>query len=357
MCTVEMRKRVFWSAYALDRNISITLGRPCAIRDEDIDIGLYKPLPTINTMWNLLTVGDAPFPQNLKDDDLTRVFIQYDPTQLPSPQPLDMSTFLHIIQLRQLQSRIQTLFYSADLSRINNDGVQYHRTLLRTELDTWITQAPRYSPTPVTFQSTEWFRIAYSHALLLLYRPSPACPLADSGSLQICADSAISLISITMLYTLHVTPEIRASTTKAVVKSNVLSCLALFEVMSDNWPLVVRCYEIVDRLGSASVAQFDAPSSEMAATTIPGPSSPDVSRYQHFGQIDVEFMEWFGTKKPDFPSSFTALEDGIQNNSVANETRTNFSNYVDFLAMDDSYFPQEFDNSIPLMVSAFDPPP
>jgi hypothetical protein len=34
----EMRKRVFWSCYCLDRQVSIILGRPFAISDRDIDV-------------------------------------------------------------------------------------------------------------------------------------------------------------------------------------------------------------------------------------------------------------------------------------------------------------------------------
>ena len=34
---VEMRKRVFWAAYTLDKYLSIILGRPRVFRDEDID--------------------------------------------------------------------------------------------------------------------------------------------------------------------------------------------------------------------------------------------------------------------------------------------------------------------------------
>lgn len=34
---VECRKRVFWSAYTLDRYLSVILGRPRIFRDEDVD--------------------------------------------------------------------------------------------------------------------------------------------------------------------------------------------------------------------------------------------------------------------------------------------------------------------------------
>ena len=47
---VEMRKRVFWAAYTLDKYLSIILGRPRVFRDEDID---------------------QHFPERLSDADLT----------------------------------------------------------------------------------------------------------------------------------------------------------------------------------------------------------------------------------------------------------------------------------------------
>jgi hypothetical protein len=37
LADLEMRKRVFWTAYCLDRQVSIVLGRPFAISDRDID--------------------------------------------------------------------------------------------------------------------------------------------------------------------------------------------------------------------------------------------------------------------------------------------------------------------------------
>jgi hypothetical protein len=38
LLNLEMGKRVFWTCYCLDRQISIILGRPFAISDRDIDV-------------------------------------------------------------------------------------------------------------------------------------------------------------------------------------------------------------------------------------------------------------------------------------------------------------------------------
>jgi hypothetical protein len=44
----EMRKRIFWTCYFLDRQVSIVLGRPFAISDHDIDLPVsrWESLPT-----------------------------------------------------------------------------------------------------------------------------------------------------------------------------------------------------------------------------------------------------------------------------------------------------------------------
>lgn len=231
----EMRKRVFWAAYVLDRSISITLGRPLSIQDRDINVEL--PLP-------------------LSDEDLVLEDMSPGSCQSVSPTPSDLSTFVHIIKLRQLNSRIQNTFYPADTTGIDASLVNAQRDGIRTMLENWIGSTPRYTaPTTATFQSAEWFQIAYNHALLLIYRPSPACPEVTVQTLRTCGDASITLItlyltlysknkfaytwvslhslfmaSVTMLYTLT-RQEIRDTTTKDVTKSNVLSSLNLFEKM------------------------------------------------------------------------------------------------------------------------------
>lgn len=362
--TMEMQRRVFWSVYALDRNISISLGRPCSISDTDFD---------------------TPLPGCYSDEDLEIICLGATPLEGRPRNPRDLSAFLHIVELRQIQSRIQKTFYPVKVADATDpEGLEQERQSLRLTLDDWITRAPRYSkPTPATFQSPDWFQIAYSHGLLLLYRPSPACPIINLESLQICADSAISLISsysslyaknkitytwialqslfmasVTMLYTLWVSPQIRKSTRKVVVQSNVKSCLALFDAMEHHWPLSKKFYSIIDRLGQAAVGLFD-PSNEA-----PSPLSTDPDSAAHFRQIDAEYMEWFGTRNasqlqvPREP--LNATPSGVDDLNAAIETvlsdpdlgATSF-NQADLFPDSGDWFREGFDMTIPLMTNAF----
>lgn len=364
MLTTEMQRRVFWSVYALDRNISISLGRPCSISDTDFD---------------------TPLPGYYSDEDLEIICLGATPLEGRPRNPRDLSAFLHIVELRQIQSRIQKKFYPVKVADATDpEGLEQERQSLRLTLDDWITRAPRYSkPTPATFQSPDWFQIAYSHGLLLLYRPSPACPIINLESLQICADSAISLISsysslyaknkitytwialqslfmasVTMLYTLWVSPQIRKSTRKVVVQSNVKSCLALFDAMEHHWPLSKRFYSIIDRLGQAAVGLFD-PGKEA-----PSPLSTDPDSAAHFRQIDAEYMEWFGTRNASQlqvpPEPLNMTPSGADDLNAAIETvlsdpdlgATSFDQ-ADLFPDSGDWFREGFDMTIPLMTNAF----
>lgn len=366
--TTEMQRRVFWSVYALDRNISVSLGRPCSIGDTDFD---------------------APLPGCYSDDELETMCLGATQLEGRLRNPRDLSAFLHIVELRQIQSRIQKNFYpvkTADI--IGPHHLEQERQSVRLALDDWIARAPRYSkPTPATFQSPDWFQIAYSHGLLLLYRPSPACPAMSLDSLQICADSAISLISsysslyaknkvtytwialqslfmasVTMLYTLWVSPQIRKSTRKVVVQSNVRSCLALFNTMEHHWPLAKRFYGIIDRLGQAAVGLFDPSNNSHEA---PSPLSADPDSAAHFRQIDAEYMEWFGTRTspqlqvpPGEPLGASSAAVGDLDAAMETvlsdpDLAVNCFNPGDLFPDSSDWFREGFDMTIPLMTNAF----
>ncbi|KAK7207840.1 fungal-specific transcription factor domain-containing protein [Myxozyma melibiosi] len=273
----EIRKRIFWCAYIFDRSVSLALGRPVTIADSDINVDL---------------------PLNLSDDDLLRISeeqqdwspqaIQRRDSQLsiPSkpPSPLDMSAFLHIIRLRQLNAEIQLNFYPARPENIQSPAVaEEKRKSIRKSLEEWIRSAPVYTlQTQSTFQSTEWFQIAYHNSQILLHRPSPAIPTPTLDSMKTCYVSSVSLInayvalysqnrvtytwvallglfmaSVTMLYTLCSSAEIRAMTNSETVEQNIRSSISLFEAMSDMWPIANRCIFVIESLSPRTLAMFN----------------------------------------------------------------------------------------------------
>ncbi|KAF2166688.1 hypothetical protein M409DRAFT_23318 [Zasmidium cellare ATCC 36951] len=347
----EMRKRIFWCAYAIDRNISIALGRPPAIRDADIDVDL----PVCTT-----------------DDDLVSSEASANTSQRRLPTPNDTSSFIHIVELRRLRARIQDTLYPAKVS-LHEAAYVSIRSSMHKDLETWAANAPRYNQAKVlTFQTNEWFQITYSQSLLLLYRPSPACPVASQDALQICSENAINLItsysslyaknkmaytwitlhsllmaSITMLYTLWVSSPIREQTTPAVVDSNIKQCLMLFEVMQETWPLAARCHDIVQRFGKAALGLWQDHRNQEQPPPITSSGSGAADH-----EIGADYAAWFGVQTNSAaPQSGLGIVDAQEAPSLLESGDA--TGGLDLInGLDDSIF-QDFDINLPLMMDAF----
>ncbi|OCF42302.1 hypothetical protein I317_03922 [Kwoniella heveanensis CBS 569] len=153
---VEHRKRVFYSLYNLDRLVSVTLSKPLAISDNDIDVELPSPLPS-----------DEPF--------RGRPRIEF--TQ-------------HIIKLRRLSGIILSTVYS--VSGEQNALPETERASiirdLHSRLDAWLAECPvppeaeQEKPGMITNHS--WFLLNYHQGLCLLYRPSPLFPNMTADKLS-----------------------------------------------------------------------------------------------------------------------------------------------------------------------------
>lgn len=101
----EMRKRIFWSCYAFDRQISIPLGRPFAISDQDIDVPLPFDVDEENEDVTVLEKAAA-------SDQNTR-----------RTTSSSMSSFLHVARLRKIESKIQQTVYRVDQTTPVSDAV------------------------------------------------------------------------------------------------------------------------------------------------------------------------------------------------------------------------------------------
>ena len=98
----ELCKRLFWSCYAFDRQISIPMGRPFAISDRDIDIDLPLDIDE-NITENQLECLDELLGSQIKSTSLT--------------------SFILIVRLRQIESDIQQTIYRVDQSMAIQDSV------------------------------------------------------------------------------------------------------------------------------------------------------------------------------------------------------------------------------------------
>lgn len=300
---LEMTKRVFWSAYVMNCSMSINLGRPLGIQTSDISM---------------------PLPLQLVDDELADSPHAPLSSESITPKVTDTSTFIHIIKLRRINACVYRDLHSVGCTISEPAQLTSLRSSYLNELHQWHITAPRYIRSLSTFQSVEWFELAFHHAVLSLYRPCRAAPMPSFDDLRICNESAIGLISsysslyarnrikytfvaihclfmaaVTMLYSLRASASLRQELTKPVVHTNIQTFLTLFRGISNGRSVGEKCSNIIERLGASILSLFDSV------------DLPD-------SQVDLEFQSWFGVQTHTFatPSTTSPLEDHPQDIST-----------------------------------------
>ncbi|KAF2461057.1 fungal-specific transcription factor domain-containing protein [Lineolata rhizophorae] len=178
----EFRKRLFYSLYMMDRVVSISLGRPFGIRDEDIEVDTFS------------SEVDDPAPQTV------------DPTCLH--RPLKASTLavpLHIVNLRRIAGRIFDKVYSnkgRELQQSEKDAILQD---IHGQLIHWRRTMPFPLPQSGTFRvphlTTAWFDLNYYNHVIMLYRPSPLCPVLTLEKVVFIAEA--SSMSIRQMAVMH----------------------------------------------------------------------------------------------------------------------------------------------------------
>lgn len=169
----EYQKRLFFSLYMMDRVVSVALGRPFAIHDDDIDVEPF---------------ADADDEQIKPDGIIPRGTLE----------PSSMAVPLHILALRRIASDTRSLVHSIKSSQEQNQAVK-DQTIqaLHKRLIEWRRSMPFPLPdlqSNVPHLSTSWFDLNYYTHVIMLYRPSPLCPTLDLPKVTILAEASAMAI-------------------------------------------------------------------------------------------------------------------------------------------------------------------
>lgn len=118
---LELEKRLFWSTYAFDRLLSLSLGRPASISNAEIDV---------------------PYPlslENLNEYSASQI-LEWQTRQLADPTfrlPVTSLTYLEeTCKIRELESRINILAYGKD------NHIQEEIDTVNHALEEWLSQIP-----------------------------------------------------------------------------------------------------------------------------------------------------------------------------------------------------------------------
>lgn len=282
----EMRRRVFWCSYNLDRAAAVTLGRPVGISD------------------NVITVN---YPLDINDENITVTGLLCEPRNHSAREPsTTVSSAIHTIRIRQIWARMQdSLDPQADSSGLTRNVDRSELTdSFKKQLSDWLDSAPPQLPANQVYNNnygtSEWFQLMYHHSILLLHRnrlaqisiPTHSSPGTEpseknnvaAGGTDIpesvyleCAEASQSICTlyrtlyatqrlndtwgslhvlflggITFLHCLWVSEEVRARYRQDKVSATCMACMVVLAVMAERWSAVEPFRDAFDLMSNAT---------------------------------------------------------------------------------------------------------
>ncbi|KAK1633359.1 hypothetical protein BDP81DRAFT_397253 [Colletotrichum phormii] len=301
---VQMRRRVFWSAYTLDRAVGTTFDLPFSVPDYQITVKLYA---NIDDAELDAACGTASFPDQ-----------HHHPRGRTS-----VSAALHVVYCRQVQSEILNTTLHRDFSTHFND-LPHWRLRVLDKLDRWRALCHRYAdadadgtsggpgssrsvpgPGPGsntrlhartrsrsrTFTHPEWLHMIYNYSLAMLHQPTrttcsgPAGDWTVKSCIQACLifrkfqrrghDHSHALIAelwlglvaqfkcgVALLYCFFATPPRARTEAYAAPEAAeaVRACSVVLSILAERWPQSVCLRDAFDILArEVPLFEFSVP--------------------------------------------------------------------------------------------------
>ncbi|OXB38059.1 hypothetical protein J007_02164 [Cryptococcus neoformans] len=179
----ELRKRIFWSAYAFDRLISHASGRPVSIADQDIDVDM--PLDIDSSITDPVELHAAVAALQ----SANAASAGKSPGQRRSTPLTDLTSAIHSIKLYRIRSQVHAAFYAVGAPSPSREAT----VNFLAQLDDWEKNVPKPgAPQDIPMQAADRLKMRYLHCVLFTLRPA-VCKLMDNPSDRrwgLCATAA-----------------------------------------------------------------------------------------------------------------------------------------------------------------------
>ncbi|KAF9236278.1 fungal-specific transcription factor domain-containing protein [Melanogaster broomeanus] len=269
----ELWKRAFWVLVTMDRHTSSSLGRPCAIQDEDFDLDL--PVECDDEYW--------------EHPDPDQTFKQ------PPEKPSTVSFFICFLKLNHILAFALRTIYSINKSKVllGFVGQQWEQHIvaeLDSALNKWVDAVPNHCKdvnTPFFMQSSVLYA-SYYLVQILIHRPFIPSPRKPSPlsfpSLAICTNAARSCSHVIDIYRrrsrqsgpfmqmpaftagivllLNIWGGKRSglSTDPSKEMADVHKCMAVLQTIEKRWHTAGRLWDILYELASVGDLPLPQPS-------------------------------------------------------------------------------------------------
>ncbi|KAI5199634.1 hypothetical protein AUEXF2481DRAFT_90589 [Aureobasidium subglaciale EXF-2481] len=295
---VQLRRRLFWSVYALESILAGALGRPISLSDYDID----QPLPVS------ISDGDCMQGQDTHSTDYPVI-----PGREAYPQT-NMSQFILLSQLRRFEARIQRTIYRVDRPI---SALQPKMYRLITELDAWRQNIPSDMPS----SERERLMLHYHRDVRLLLQPFLSMLEPGSGLFRRCVDAAGQVCQIHKR--LHQTPEYghsfvavhtvfvsgitllyalwKGSIWSFSISNDIRAASCVLAIMGERAPWIRRFRDEFDNLTEATMTALQNAESDQVGDDMDRQvPAPDFTTFDDLDITDVaalemvrELSEWF----------------------------------------------------------------
>ncbi|KAI1404968.1 hypothetical protein F4819DRAFT_446110 [Hypoxylon fuscum] len=263
----NVRSAIFWSAYSIERNLAVVLGRPLTLRDEAIDV----EFPGEGT----LSCG-----QGRGSSSLGNGYSRDNGSKRPRMDSDEYAAAHYSFRLDRIVAEIKLMLHRVvnlpdrfpwptDLVEWQKDAHENCNSIL-DEVLTHLKWRYRRSSRDISVRSLE---LKYHHNLMLLHRPSPAIPHPTIDSWKTCYNSAVKTImiysdlhrfsklpnswltahtvfvsGITFVYCLWAQPQIKSETTLDRFTDNAAACKIILRFLSKTWSVAADAVEKFERL-------------------------------------------------------------------------------------------------------------
>ncbi|RFU27494.1 hypothetical protein B7463_g8853, partial [Scytalidium lignicola] len=332
---MEIRKRNFWSAYLLDRSLCITLGRPFAIAEHDID----AELP--------LDIDEGEDDAEIVQDTHQQQFAERGPLTSAAPQPTNLSSFVHMCRLRRIESGIQHDIYGADVNIKYLVGHRYEVIdKYISKLDSWFDTIPykesitsRGKSDKTVYDCFEYSQICYSKTMRLLLQPRIAAlstPCDYDPYIVVCAKAcgdickyykiihqahplSYNLLALHSVFTAGTTllycVWIYRDLLKQSVMNDVRACSNVLFVIAERWPAAEQYRDAYEVLASHMQDMFYSDKQEINKLSLPADNvgydfSRNILSIQQgaTGINDVEFWTMYNNLVAENWSDFISTQ-------------------------------------------------
>ncbi|GLB09453.1 hypothetical protein AtubIFM57258_005374 [Aspergillus tubingensis] len=320
----QMRRRLFWSVYLVERYVAWSLGRPFSVPEEDIDV--HAP---------------ADLDDSCTSDELVEQALQGSVAPREPAHGRKLRRFIALAQLQRIMSQIHTRVYRTDK---HTTTLVPETTPLLSTLEEFETSLPEMAPEEDDFVHMHWnnaIRMLIQRFVGVLPRRDPLIERCLYASGQMCQcfkrlrqrdSSGYSFLLVNSLYMAGLTICLclfRAPQLWTVAVSNDLrACSSALFVMAERNPSLKKYRDglemIINRVMEYvnDAAKTDPmPSDSHTEDVIPTPHSESVSAQTDVTTGDTQFSAgWFDFQYPLPPMGGLTGPDPYGQGSAAGET-------------------------------------